>query len=76
MHQSVMANTRTLNAMFSSSTPQLGSKHKVLRLLHLGTEKSNSVVVLWPCPGLTEVDDKHISQYLGRTQLGSAGGIR
>lgn len=75
MHQSVMANTRTLDAMFSSSTSQLGGKHKASGLSHLGTEKLNSMVVLWPCPGLTEADDERISQYLGRTQLGSAGGI-
>ncbi|KJA28105.1 hypothetical protein HYPSUDRAFT_129671, partial [Hypholoma sublateritium FD-334 SS-4] len=34
-----------------------------------------NTIKLWPCPGLTEADDERINQYLGRTQLGSGGGI-
>lgn len=67
---STTGNTQTLDAMFSSS--KLCRQHT--RVL-LQSKIANTSVKFWPCPGLTEADDERISQYLGRTQLSSGGGI-
>lgn len=34
----------------------------------------STALKLWPCPGLSEVDDPRIVQYFSRIELGSAGG--
>ncbi|KJA12984.1 hypothetical protein HYPSUDRAFT_152102, partial [Hypholoma sublateritium FD-334 SS-4] len=54
--------------MFSSS------ERKSARTEQLSSA-SSVVIKLWPCPGLTGADNERITQYLGRTQSASGGGV-
>lgn len=72
---SASSNTSTLHAMFTKQMQQQTSI-KTSIPVHPGSKQSQqNASVFLPCPGLTELDDVWIRQYLERTEAGSAGGI-
>lgn len=70
---SAASNTHTLHVMFTKqSQRQVQTQPPIVKSKH---SKATEELILWPCPGLTELDNPEVKQYLERTEAGSAGGV-